>query len=251
MWERPQCRDCRGAKAPPTFWKMKREIIRTADFVCDAAEFILRKARNALAERGEFRIALSGGNTPRPVYAELARRGDISWERTLITFGDERCVPPEHEKSNYRMVRESLFIPAAVPERSIARMRGEIDPQIAAQEYQDQLDVLAVQKGEMIYRHDLVLLGLGDDGHTASLFPGSAALEEKSQRVMANFVAKLNEWRLTFTFPLIAQARSVCFLVDGRKNPELIEEVLAGDARYPAANVTATDDLTWMIGQSA
>ncbi len=231
---------------------MKRDVIRTSDFVRDASDLILRKARSAFAERGEFRIALSGGNTPRPVYAELARRAaEIDWERTFITFGDERCVPPEHEKSNYRMARESLFLPASVPGRSVARMRGEIEPHLAAEEYQDQLDVLAAQKGEMIFRHDLVLLGLGDDGHTASLFPGSAALEEKSRRVMANFVSKLNEWRLTFTFPLIAQARSVCFLVDGKKNPELIEEVLAGDRRYPAANVTATDDLTWVIGHSA
>ncbi|MGZ4984043.1 MAG: 6-phosphogluconolactonase [Chthoniobacterales bacterium] len=231
---------------------MKRDVIRTSDFVHGATEFIFRKARTAFAERSEFRIALSGGNTPRPVYAELARRAnEINWERTFITFGDERCVPPEHERSNYRMARESLFLPASVPERSVARMRGEIDPHLAAEEYQDELDVLAAQKGEMIYRHDLVLLGLGDDGHTASLFPGSAALEEKSRRVVANFVSKLNEWRLTFTFPLIAQARSVCFLVDGRKNQELIEEVLAGDTRYPAAHVTATDDVTWMIAQAA
>ncbi len=231
---------------------MKRDVIRTSDFVRDASDLILRKARNAIAERGEFRLALSGGNTPRPVYAELARRAaEIDWERTFVTFGDERCVPPEHEKSNYRMARESLFLPASVPDRSVARMRGEIEPHLAAEDYQDQLDVLAAQKGEMIFRHDLVLLGLGDDGHTASLFPGTAALEEKSRRAMANFVSKLNEWRLTFTFPLIAQSRSVCFLVDGRKNPELIKEVLAGDSRYPAANVTATDDLTWVIGHTA
>ncbi len=230
---------------------MQREIIRTSNFVRDATDFILRKAHSAFSERGEFRIALSGGNTPRPVYAELATRGDIPWDRTFITFGDERCVPPESERSNYRMARESLFLPASVPEKSVLRMRGEIDPHLAAQEYQDQLDFLATQRGEMIYRHDLVLLGLGEDGHTASLFPGSAALEEKSRHVVANFVAKFNEWRLTFTYPLIAASRSVCFLVDGRKNPELIEEVLVGDARYPATQVTATDDLTWIIATPA
>ena len=231
---------------------MKRDVIRTTDFVRAAADFILRKARTAFAERGEFRIALSGGNTPRPVYAELARRAaEIDWERTFVTFGDERCVPPDSERSNYRMARESLFLPASVPERSVARMRGEIEPHLAAEEYQDQLDVLAAQKGEMIFRHDLVLLGLGDDGHTASLFPGSSALEETTRRVVANFVAKLNAWRLTVTFPLIAQARSVCFLVDGKKNPELIEKVLAGDPNYPAAHVNATDDLIWIIGHTA
>src|SRR5437588_12773529 len=146
---------------------MAGDVIRTKDFAADAANFIVDLAHKALAERHEFRIALSGGNTPRPVYSEIARIGrDLPWERILFTFGDERCVPPDDPQSNFRMARESLFVPAAVPEKSIARMRGEIDPQIAAQEYQDGLDVLAAQRGEMIYRHDLILLGVGDDGHT-------------------------------------------------------------------------------------
>jgi 6-phosphogluconolactonase len=229
---------------------MSPAVIRTSEFVADAAEFIIGQARIALAERGEFRIALSGGNTPRPVYQEIARRApDLPWERIHVTFGDERCVPPDDEQSNYRMAQESLFIPASVPERSVARMRGEIDPQLAAQEYQEQLDVLAAQKREMIYRHDLILLGLGDDGHTASLFPGTAALEERVQRVAANFVPKLKSWRLTFTFPLIEQARAICFLANSNKHRELIEKVLAGDQTYPAARVRSTaGDVTWILG---
>lgn len=232
---------------------MKPQVIRTNNFVADAADFILQQARLALGERNEFRIALSGGNTPRPVYGELARRGPgLPWERIFVTFGDERCVPPDDAQSNYRMARESLFLPAAVPEKSIARMRGEIDPQVAAEEYQDQLDVLATQRGEMIYRHDLILLGLGEDGHTASLFPGTIALDEKVRRIVANFVPKLNAWRLTFTYPLLAQARAICFLVDGTKHQELIEQVLNGDSQYPATNVqTGAGEITWIIGQPA
>ncbi|HEY0368554.1 MAG TPA: 6-phosphogluconolactonase [Chthoniobacterales bacterium] len=227
------------------------EVIRTRDFVREAAEFILHHARAALGERGEFRIALSGGNTPRPVYEELARR-DIAWERTFVTFSDERCVPPDNERSNYRMARESLFIPAAVPERSIARMRGEIEPDVAADEYQVELDSLGAQKGEMIYRHDLLLLGLGPDGHTASLFPGTAALEETSRRVVANFVPQQNEWRLTFTYPLIAAARNICFLLDSNKSAGLLEQVLAGDQQYPAARVASSSgQVTWIVGESA
>jgi len=231
---------------------MKREVIRSRNFVSDAAEFILQHARVALAERDQFRIALSGGNTPRPVYTELARIGqDLPWNRVFFTFGDERCVPPIDEQSNFRMARESLFIPAAVPEKSIARIRGELDPQIAAQEYQDGLDLLAAQRGEKIYRHDLILLGMGDDGHTASLFPGTAALEEKARRVVANFVPKFDAWRLTFTFPLIGQARQICFLANASKNAALLEKVLEGDQQYPAAQVEATDgDLTWILGVS-
>ncbi|HEV3410631.1 MAG TPA: 6-phosphogluconolactonase [Chthoniobacterales bacterium] len=232
---------------------MPAAVTRTKDFAKDAAEFILQKAWLALGERDEFRLALSGGSTPRPVYQELARRSfDLPWERVFVTFGDERCVPPEHERSNYRMARESLFLPAAVPERSIARMRGEIDPHLAAQEYEDELGVLAAQKGEMIYRHDLILLGLGDDGHTASLFPGTSALDEQIRRVAANFVPQLNEWRLTFTYPLLAQARAICFLIDGRKDRALLEGVLAGDSQYPAARVSAPNgEITWFLAEPA
>jgi 6-phosphogluconolactonase len=231
---------------------MSREVLRTKDFVADAANFIVDLARNALAERNQFRIALSGGNTPRPVYTELARIArDLPWEKMLITFGDERCVPLDDEQSNYRMARETLFLPAGVPDKSIMRMRGEIDPQVAAQEYQDNVDLLAAQRGEQIYRHDLILLGLGDDGHTASLFPGTAALEETTRRVVANFVPKFSSWRLTFTYPLINQARKVCFLVNSAKHADLIERVLKGDSQYPAARVNPTaGDVTWIIGQA-
>src|SRR2546430_17667865 len=197
---------------------MSREVFRTKNFVADAGNLIADLAHQAIGERNEFRTALSGGNTPRPIYGELARMArDFPWEKILITFGDERCVPPEDAQSNYRMARETLFVPASVPEKSIMRMRGEIEPQIAAQQYQDDVDLLATQRGEQIYRHDLILLGLGNDGHTASLFPGTAALNEATRRVVANFVSKLNAWRLTFTFPLVNHARHVCFLVNASK----------------------------------
>ena len=231
---------------------MGRQVIRARDFAAEAAGFILNQAHKALGERNEFRIALSGGNTPVPVYTRLAVIGhDLPWELTRITFGDERCVPPDDRESNFRMARETLLAPAAVPEKSIFRMRGEIDPQIAAQEYQDQLDLMATQRGEPIYRHDLILLGLGDDGHTASLFPGTVGLDETIRRVVANFVPKLDAWRLTLTFPLINQARQVCFLVGASKNSNLIERVIEGDPQFPASRVNpSAGDVTWIIGQS-
>jgi 6-phosphogluconolactonase len=229
---------------------MSSEVLRTKNFVADAAHFIVDLAHKALAERNEFRIALSGGNTPRPVYAEIARVArDLPWDRIFITFGDERCVAPDDAQSNYRMAHESLFAPAAIPEKSIARMRGEIDPQLAAQEYQDHLAVLAAQRGEMVYRHDLILLGMGDDGHTASLFPGTAALDEKTREVVANFVPKFNTWRLTFTFPLINQARHACFLVNSSKHADLIKRVLNGEEEFPSARVRS-EQVTWMIGEA-
>ena len=183
---------------------MSREVISTRNFAADAADFILNQAQKAIDERNEFRIALSGGNTPRPVYARLATIArDLPWESIRISFSDERCVPPDDVQSNFRMARETLFVPAAIPEKSIMRMRGEIDPPIAAEEYEDHLDLLAKQRGEHIYQHDLILLGLGDDGHIASLFPDTVGLDETTRRVIANFVPKFNSWRLTFTFPLI------------------------------------------------
>jgi 6-phosphogluconolactonase len=231
---------------------MRRDVVRSQNFVHDAAEFILRHARAALAERDQFRIALSGGNTPRPVYTEFARIArEIPWDQVHFTFGDERCVPPDDPQSNFRMARESLFVPGAVPEKSVARMRGEIDPQTAAQEYEDGLDLLATQRGEMNYRHDLILLGVGDDGHTASLFPGTAALDEQTRKVVANFVPKFDSWRITFTFPLIAQARHICFLANANKNPSLLAKILEGDQEFPAARVAPADgDLTWILGES-
>ena len=228
---------------------MARHVIRTGDFAREAAEFILTKARAALAERGEFRIALSGGNTPRPVYAELAAR-ELHWEQIIVSFGDERCLPPDDDASNYKMTYETLLEPAHVPAASVLRMRGELDPAVAADEYQQELDTLAATRGEPIYEHDLILLGLGEDGHTASLFPGTAALEETMRRVAANFVPKFNTWRLTFTFPLINHARQVCFLVDATKNAELIERVLEGDRQLPAARVNPpAGELTWILGE--
>lgn len=224
------------------------EVIRTTRFVTDAAGFIEQHAELALKTRGEFRLALSGGNTPRPVYAELARC-KLPWDRARITFGDERCVAPDDAQSNYRMARESLLAPANVPDDSALRMRGEIKPAEAADEYQERLDQMAEQRGETIYRHDLILLGLGEDGHTASLFPGTAALEERQRRVVANFVPKLHQWRLTFTYKLINAARHVCFLVNATKNAELIERVLNGDEQFPATRVRPEEGrVTWVVG---
>src|SRR5215475_6975832 len=126
---------------------MHPRVIRTENFVADAAGLILEQAHKAIAERNEFRIALSGGNTPAPVYARLAAEAhDFPWESVRFTFGDERCVPPDDPQSNFRMARENLFVPGGVPRESIMRLRGEIDPQLAAQEYEDQLAVIATER---------------------------------------------------------------------------------------------------------
>jgi 6-phosphogluconolactonase len=228
---------------------MAREVLRTKTFASDAANLILTKAHESLSQRNQFLIALSGGNTPRSVYTEMAKR-DIPWEKFLFTFGDERCVPPENDASNFRMANEALFRPGLVPDSSILRMRGEIEPVLAAKEYQAQLDALAAK--QRIFEHDLILLGLGDDGHTASLFPGTNALSETEHRVVANYVSKLDSWRLTFTFPLIFAARTVCFLIGANKDPKLIERVFSGDPTLPASQVDQNaKSVTWIIEQKS
>lgn len=230
---------------------MSRDVLRTKTFAIEAANFILQRAHQALGARGQFRVALSGGNTPRAVYSKMAKR-DVSSENFQSVFSDERCVPPDNEQSNFRMANEALFRPASVPESSITRMRGEIDPLQGADEYQGRLDALAAECAEKTYRHDLVSLGLGDDGHAASLFPNTKPLLETERRIAANYVSKLDSWRLTFAFPLIFAARAVCFLIGANKDPKLIERVLSGDVTLPAAHVDQNaKQVTWIIEQNS
>ncbi len=227
---------------------MSPEVIRTTNFVSDALRYILERAKEALAARGEFRIALSGGNTPRPVYAAVAESEDIPSESLIITFGDERCVPPEDDESNFRMANETWLKPAKIAPSAVLRMAGEEDPAAAALEYENALRNLAQTRGEIIYRHDLILLGIGDDGHTASLFPGTAALQENERLVVSNFVPKFESWRITFTYPLINAARHVCFLVNG-KSEELLQRIWRGDAEFPSARVRPeAGEVTWIVG---
>lgn len=228
------------------------EVIRTKNFVADAAKFILNHARAAIAERGLFRLALSGGNTPRAIHAELASiAGDLPWNKVQITFGDERCVPPDHKDSNYLMAKESLLDVVGIPETNVFRIRGEIDPEEAARECETKLAAVASRFGEARYVHDLILLGLGEDGHTASLFPGSPALAETERNVIPATGPKPPPQRVTFTFPLLNAARQICFLVksDPAKD-QVIREAIAGDEKHPAARVRPENGrVTWLVGE--
>lgn len=225
---------------------MTPEIIHSTDFVTDAVALIEREADIAIFERGEFRLALSGGNTPRPVYQALAKHRD-AWSKWVFTFGDERCVPPGSNQSNYRMAKEALFDHAAIPAENILRVRGEADPAVAAQEYEDELRKRAA--GHSFYRHDLLLLGMGDDGHTASLFPGTEALGITNRWVVSNFVPKFDTHRITMTYPLLNAARHVCFLVNSKGKDGILEEVFSGKSSYPCAAVRPVEgNLTWLLG---
>lgn len=229
---------------------MKQRVIHTNSFVEDAFEVILDSAREAIEERGTFRLALSGGNTPRSIYEMLARGSRrLNWGKVRITFGDERCVGPEDEASNYRMANESLLSHVPIPPENVLRMRGELPPEEAAAEYERQLAKIAADSGEPRYVHDLLLLGMGEDGHTASLFPGSKGLKETERNVIANYVEKFSSHRITFTFPLINAARHVCFLIGNSGKKEIVQRILDGDTSFPSAHVRPADgELTWMLG---
>ncbi len=223
------------------------KVIETLNFVGEATELIAAKILQKQAEGGVFSLSLCGGSTPAPIYRALAERRDIDWQKVVITFGDERCVGPEDEQSNYRMARKSLLGPAGIPEENVVRIEGELEPREAAEKCELQLRGLA--NGEEEFKHNLVLLGMGEDGHTASLFPGSQALDETERWVAENFVASQDSWRLTMTYPLINAAEEVIFLVTGEKKKAIVEEITAGGAGYPAAAVLPkSGQVTWVLG---
>lgn len=225
-----------------------------------AADALVLVARRAVAERGRFTLALAGGSTPRRLYGLLADarepfRGQVPWDRTHVFFGDERHVPPDHPESNYRMARQALL--AHVGAASVHRMRGELpDAAGAAAAYQAELASF-FEAGEdgPPPRLDLVLLGIGADGHTASLFPGSEALEERRRWVAAPFVERLRAHRITLTLPTLDRARQVLFLASGGQKADALARALApppGSAAPPAGRVRPADgEVTWIADRAA
>lgn len=193
------------------------------------ARFVADLAKERSAARGQFTIALSGGSTPRPLYQALASppyASEMEWERWHVFWSDERCVPANHEDSNYRMARTALLDHVGIPDSQVHRMRGEGIPRAAAKEYESAVkDVLQ----SVAPSFDLILLGLGDDGHTASLFPGTEALREQDRLVVDNWVPDLQVHRITFTLPLINAARVVAFLDADETKAEVLRQVLEPD----------------------
>jgi 6-phosphogluconolactonase len=218
--------------------------------IAGATEFIAALAAEAIAGRGRFTIALSGGNTPKPVYERLAL-APLDWARVYVAFGDERCVPPDDPRSNYHMARAALLDRVPIPAANVLRMRGEDPPEAAAARYADDLRNALGENGRL----DLVLLGLGDNGHTASLFPGLAVVAETSRTVMACYVEVVGMWRLTLTPSPINAARRVAFLAAGESKAEVLRQVLQGPRKpieLPAQVIRPTErPAVWLIDAAA
>ncbi|MBI5361816.1 MAG: 6-phosphogluconolactonase [Planctomycetes bacterium] len=231
-------------------------VLEDLDAVTAAGrERFLAAAERAIRDHGVFRVALAGGSTPRKLYAALVG-APIDWSKVLFFFGDERCVPPAHADSNYRMARETLLSKVAIPNTNVHRIYAETDDeQAAAEEYEEELERVWGLIHHEMPRFDLVLLGMGADGHTASLFPGTKALEETKRRVVANWVEKLGAWRITLTAPVINAAREVVFLVAGADKAGVLKEVLQGPrdpARLPSQLVDPSDgELVWLVDRAA
>lgn len=211
-----------------------------------AAETFVRLSREAIASRGRFTVALSGGSTPKKLYALLASdkfRGQVEWRKIQFFFGDERFVPADSEDSNYRMANESLFSKTEIPAKNIHRFLTETgDAKSVAEKMSDTLNKVFDLSANNFPNFDLIFLGMGADGHTASLFPETAALTETQKTVVENYVPKFETFRLTFTFPTINNARNVIFLIAGEDKAKVLKEVLESEPKkYPSQSVVPGD----------
>jgi 6-phosphogluconolactonase len=235
-----------------------RRLNTPQDLFHAAAEEVVRCANEAVAERGRFTIALSGGSTPKNLYTLLATnaRTTVPWVRTFFFWSDERHVPPDDPESNYKMAEATLLSKVPIPAANVFRIPAENpDAEAAAREYEKTLRTFFSLKPGDVPRFDLILLGMGPDGHTASLFPETAALRERSRLVVANWVEKLKTYRITFTLPVLNAARCVSFLVSGSEKAAALREVLQGEAdgeKYPSKLVKPADGkLIWFVDGAA
>jgi 6-phosphogluconolactonase len=233
------------------------EVLPTApDLFHAAAEEFVSVARAAIGAQGRCTVALSGGSTPKALYSLLAANyADFAWNRVFLFFGDERHVPPTDPESNYRMVNDALLTKVSIPPENVFRVLTENpDAVAAASGYESQLrKFFEIRPGEFP-RFDLILLGVGPDGHTASLFPDSAALDEQSHLVVANWVAKFNTHRITFTFPVLNRAAEVLFMASGPDKAEMLHQVLEANntSPLPSQRVAPSDGkLLWMLDEAA
>lgn len=226
-----------------------------------AAGCFLEIASRSIADHGLFSVALSGGTTPQKMYRLLgketyARR--VDWFRVHIFFGDERCVPPDHADSNFRIAHQLLIEHVPIPEHHVHRMRGELEPQRAAVEYERELNTFFTTRSTLGLSEpsfDMALMGLGTDGHTASLFPGRDVSRERSKWVVAHYVKEFDAWRITLTPRVINSALNVVFIISGEDKSDPLKKVLEGPRQpeaIPAQSIDpARGELLWLLDAGA
>jgi 6-phosphogluconolactonase len=225
------------------------------DFIQSAVNQFIKLANRNIEDKGVFTVALSGGGTPRPVYAALGdpvNSSKVDWPKVHLFWGDERPVPPSDPESNFRMVKEVLLDQIAIPESNVHRVHAELDVRIAAFEYEEELRQFF---GGEWPDFDLVFLGMGEDGHTASLFPRSAGLNEDYRWFIANFAPSRNTWRLTLTANAINAAHFMLVLIKGKKKAEMVKTVLTGPQNpqeYPIQMIhPEKGEMVWLVDEGA
>ncbi len=221
-----------------------------------AAEKFIEIGSDAIKNVNKFSVALAGGSTPKSLYQLLSSdkfKNKIDWSKVFFFFGDERDVLPDAEESNFRMAHESLLKPLQIPEKNVFRWQTELENPAA--KYESVIRKFFDSDNTGLPRFDLILLGMGDDGHTASLFPFTEALNETEKIAAANFVENFNTTRLTLTFPAINKARNIIFLISGAGKAETLKEVLEGEfqpLKLPSQNVKPENGkLFWLIDEKA
>jgi 6-phosphogluconolactonase len=221
-----------------------------------AAIFFAEEAAGAIAARGRFSVALAGGSTPRATYKLLASgeyAGRADWSRVHVFWGDERCVPPDHPDSNYAMAADALLSRVPIPERNIHPMRTDLAPEAAAEDYAAELRRALCDTEECLPRFDMVLLGIGADGHTASLFPEEGLASHEGRLVVATAGKRGGHRRLTLTLEVINNAARVAFLVSGVEKAAVLARILAGVGPTPPAGLVSPGEgrLVWFVDRSA
>ncbi len=237
------------------------QILENGDAVSrTAAEIMVSRTLEKLTSKKSFSVALSGGSTPKNMFAilanEAALRDRMPWDKVHFFWGDERHVPPDHSDSNYRMTDEAMLSRVPVPAENIHRIQAENpDSKKAAEDYEQELRRFFKLAPEQLPAFDCVFLGMGPDGHTASLFPGTTALRERQRLVVSNWVAKFQSYRITMTTPVLNNADMVIFLVSGKEKAEPLQVVLEGPKqtdRFPSQLIEPTHGkLVWFIDQAA
>jgi 6-phosphogluconolactonase len=221
-----------------------------------SAEKFCTLGSEAIKKHGSFSVALSGGSTPRGLHQELATNfaSNLPWDKVFFFWGDERHVPPDSSDSNFRMANETLLSKLPIPSKNIFRIPSELpDAREAARKYAETLEEFFKPEDDAFPQFDFILLGMGPDGHTASLFPGTAGLQEKDAFVIANWVEKLNTFRITFTYPVLNNAASVMFLINGDEKAEMVRRALKDpSANLPCQGVRPENgELMWFLDKGA
>jgi len=234
-------------------WDDRREIVVPGDIqetLLFAAEHWIHTAKRSIQQRGRFAPALSGGSTPKSIYQILSTEKDeLEWDKVLLFWSDERGVPPNHPDSNYRMAMENGLNNLPIPKDQIHRMAAEPNPEKGALEYEEKIRRLLDK-----HLFDLVMLGLGEDGHTASLFPNTAALQIEDRLACAQFLSEKKSWRITLTFPCINASRQAAIYALGASKAPIVREVLEAPivSAYPASRIgTPERKALWILDSAA